>query len=445
MVQSESCQPKRENACTNDGVSKYLITRDSYDRVADRFAEKHEDPTAIVPLLEPFIERLPTNGLVLDAGCGPGRDASILLRRGLRVIGVDFSSEMIRLAKSVLGLDARIGDLRDLDFLNDTFDGIWANASLHHLGQADMKPTLVELRRVLKPGGVIFVSVKRGQQERFTEEYLSCPRFFKKYWLSDIIKILDSVELSVYQTNSCIGGTTPSKWLFLYAIKPRDVQLHLDFGCRMCALVDRVAQGEFLHEQNRIPMCDQPLHVTRRFSVFPALGHLVEGYTIVVSREHEVCMGALTATEWNELEDVKVYIRKTTEPKFGPITFFEHGSVTDLVPSGSSVNHAHVHAIPISDSSWKQILGLSNLSPVSSVDFARDSFVKDRTYLLVERPNGVFYGFWPDQGLPSQYLRRLVSRAVGEDGRWNWRYYPFHERVTATLERLRKRNVSRSF
>lgn len=192
-------------------------------------------------------------------------------------------------------------------------------------------------------------------------------------------------------------------------------------------------------------MCDQPLHMSQRFAVFPALGHLVEGYTMVVSRVHAVCMGELTASEWNELEDVKVWLRKITEPQFGPITFFEHGSVTDSVPSGSSVIHAHVHAMPIPASSWKQILGSSPLSSVASVDFARDSFAKGRTYLLVERPNGLFYGFWPDQGLPSQYLRRLVARAVGEDGRWNWQYYPFHERVAATLERLQNHRLRHTF
>jgi SAM-dependent methyltransferase len=97
---------------------------------------------------------------ILDAGCGSGPLFAALRDRGAIVAGIDKSDGMLRLARQRLGDDAdlQVADLaRPLPFPDDTFDDVTASLVLHYL--EDWGPTLAELKRVLKPGGRLIVSV----------------------------------------------------------------------------------------------------------------------------------------------------------------------------------------------------------------------------------------------------------------------------------------------
>ena len=97
---------------------------------------------------------------ILDAGCGSGPLFAALRDRGAIVTGFDKSSGMLELARRRLGGDAdlQVAELgRPLPFPDDTFDDVTASLVLHYL--EDWGPALAELRRVLKPGGRLIVSV----------------------------------------------------------------------------------------------------------------------------------------------------------------------------------------------------------------------------------------------------------------------------------------------
>ena len=97
---------------------------------------------------------------ILDAGCGSGPLAAELRARGATVTGFDSSAEMVKLARKRLGEDAdlRVADLdRPLPFADGAFDDVVASLVLHYL--RDWTGALAELRRVLKPGGRLVLSV----------------------------------------------------------------------------------------------------------------------------------------------------------------------------------------------------------------------------------------------------------------------------------------------
>ncbi|MEV4360215.1 class I SAM-dependent methyltransferase [Nonomuraea sp. NPDC049625] len=97
---------------------------------------------------------------ILDAGCGSGPLFEALRDRGAVVSGIDSSTGMLELARRRLGdgADLRVADLRDpLPFPDDAFDDVMASLVLHYL--EDWGPTLTELRRVLRTGGRLIVSV----------------------------------------------------------------------------------------------------------------------------------------------------------------------------------------------------------------------------------------------------------------------------------------------
>jgi ubiquinone/menaquinone biosynthesis C-methylase UbiE len=97
---------------------------------------------------------------ILDAGCGSGPLLGALRDRGTIVTGIDKSAGMLEQARRRLGADAdlQVAELGSpLPFPDDTFEDVTASLVLHYL--QDWGPALAELRRVLKPGGRLIVSV----------------------------------------------------------------------------------------------------------------------------------------------------------------------------------------------------------------------------------------------------------------------------------------------
>lgn len=107
---------------------------------------------------------------ILDAGCGAGPLSAALRERGGKVTGIDSSAGMLALARQRLGAEAdlRVGDLSEpLPFADGAFDDVVASLVLQDWG-----PTLAEMRRVLRPGGRLLVSV----QHPFTDYAIQDPR-----------------------------------------------------------------------------------------------------------------------------------------------------------------------------------------------------------------------------------------------------------------------------
>lgn len=104
---------------------------------------------------------------ILDVGCGTGRDLGFLLRNGKDGFGVDASQEMLAAAQSALevggySVHGRLfkSELPDLSLFGDgEFDGVLCSAVLMHLAEDKIFDAVYALRRVLRPGGALLVSV----------------------------------------------------------------------------------------------------------------------------------------------------------------------------------------------------------------------------------------------------------------------------------------------
>ncbi|MFI7442829.1 class I SAM-dependent methyltransferase [Nonomuraea indica] len=134
-----------------------------YDRIAEGYAAENETSLPNAYYERPAMLELAgdvTGRRILDAGCGSGPLFSALRDRGAIVTGIDMSAGMLELARQRLGADAdlRVADLAGpLPFPDGSFDDVVASLVLHYL--EDWGPTLAELRRVLRPGGRLLVSV----------------------------------------------------------------------------------------------------------------------------------------------------------------------------------------------------------------------------------------------------------------------------------------------
>ena len=92
---------------------------------------------------------------VLDLGCGPGDGAATIAGHGGVAIGLDYSAGMLETARTEPSLSGRLlrGDAGRLPFADASFDKIVCTNSFHHYPQH--LAALREMRRVLRPGGVL--------------------------------------------------------------------------------------------------------------------------------------------------------------------------------------------------------------------------------------------------------------------------------------------------
>jgi SAM-dependent methyltransferase len=137
-----------------------------YDRCAGAFwqgTRDHDVSQNLDALLRHANARPPL--AILDFGCGPGRDLAALAALGHAPIGLDGSPRFVEMARAHGGCEVWLQDFLALDLPTERFDGVFANASLFHVPSADLSPVLGQLRRTLRPGGVLFSSNPRGNGE----------------------------------------------------------------------------------------------------------------------------------------------------------------------------------------------------------------------------------------------------------------------------------------
>ena len=113
---------------------------------------------------EEFLNLIPKNGTILDAGCGSGRDTLMFKSLGFSVTAIDGSCEMCRLASDYTGQNVLHMQFQEIKF-NQEFDGIWASASLLHVPGSELEMVLTRLRDALKDNGILYASFKYGDFE----------------------------------------------------------------------------------------------------------------------------------------------------------------------------------------------------------------------------------------------------------------------------------------
>lgn len=172
----------------------------AYDRIAHAYAERNDAvmPQALISRGLELVQHLGEGGAVIDVGCGTGRDMAWLETHGLAVMGIDISSEMLRYARAKVRGSLFAMEMTRLGLRDSCFDGAWCCASLLHLPKTDAARALIEIRRVLKKGGVMMLSVQEGSGERWEAGYeANVRRFFARYSAEELRTLLPSTGFAV--------------------------------------------------------------------------------------------------------------------------------------------------------------------------------------------------------------------------------------------------------
>lgn len=191
----------------------------AYDEVAAAFADRNGTmPDAFVEMTPRFLALVRPAALVLDVGCGAGRDLAWLAAQGARVVGGDLSVGMLAQARQHgAGRLVRL-DMRRLPFPDGAFGGVWCSASLLHLPKRDAPSALAEMHRVLAPRGPLMLAIQQGEGEGWEPApYGPVERFFARYRPDEAGALLTAADFTIVERHT--EETTSRRWLRLLATR----------------------------------------------------------------------------------------------------------------------------------------------------------------------------------------------------------------------------------
>ncbi|MBW2996603.1 HIT domain-containing protein [Candidatus Woesearchaeota archaeon] len=192
-------------------------------------------------------------------------------------------------------------------------------------------------------------------------------------------------------------------------------------NCRFCQLKKE--------DYNRV------IKETDNFFTIPTLGQFVEGYLLIIPKNHYTCFGALPDNLLKEYSILKKEIGEIYELVYEKPIYFEHGPPDSNKRGGCCVDHAHMHVIPKNINLVPEIARHFNVQKLKYITELRTKYRNGANYLFFENTEGEMYACDVDL-VPSQYLRQVIAIKLGMNDKWDWRQYPFFHNIKKCQERL---------
>lgn len=173
--------------------------------------------------------------------------------------------------------------------------------------------------------------------------------------------------------------------------------------------------------------------------IIPSLGPLTGDHYLVVSQSHYRCLRDAPHDERSHATAVAHRLANSLSLESGnPWLIFENGTRSTGVSANGCVDHLHIHVLTAP---------LSALNAVSShIGINQDyqdlaalaaSLDQDKDYIFAELQSGDIHSV-VGSSLDRQLLRRLLTKALGGNGEWDWRSQPDFERVRAMAGQRRQ-------
>ena len=182
------------------------LTIDAYNKIAEEFSQRNS-VSIYNAEFQAFRSSVKSGDKILEIGCGTGRDADELVKLNFDYTGIDASEGMLAIARErVKQGNFQMGDFYHLKFPDNAFDGFWAAASFLHVPKNEMDVVLQEAKRILKPEGIGFISLK--QKTTMDEGYIKetkaggIERYFAFYTKDEIEGILKRNQFQILQVTT---------------------------------------------------------------------------------------------------------------------------------------------------------------------------------------------------------------------------------------------------
>lgn len=188
----------------------------TYNKIAKDWNTDHKEDTWWIGATDDFLSLLSPNAIILDVGCGGGFKTKYIKDKGFQAEGIDFSEEMIKEAKEIFpDITFEVMDLYNLEKLQKTFDGIFAQAVLLHVPKNRIVEVLEKLKSKLNKGGLLYIAVKEARDSSVEEEIkkendygYEYERFFSYFNLNELKNYFKGADLEVVSEKIVTSGKT---------------------------------------------------------------------------------------------------------------------------------------------------------------------------------------------------------------------------------------------
>jgi diadenosine tetraphosphate (Ap4A) HIT family hydrolase len=175
---------------------------------------------------------------------------------------------------------------------------------------------------------------------------------------------------------------------------------------------------------------------SRSFAVLPSLGPLAPGHVLLCPRHHVGSFAQVDAALHAEYCEIKATLVARLRAMYeGEITIFEHGMAADRGRMVCTVDHAHLHVVPLP----RWLDAAAAISWTTTFDGSLPALRRlagGQEYVSCETPDGVHRLMTARSGIDSQLMRRIIATSLGHGDRWNWRETPGAQDADATWRRF---------
>ena len=192
---------------------KKEIVREGYDKIAEEYqADRHVFEGT--PELEEFSSHLPGGAKILDVGCGAGVPVTeFLVQHGFEVTGIDFSEGMLALARRNVPRAKFIKkDMTEMDFQDNSFDGLVAFYSIIHVPREEHLPLFQCFHRILRPEGIMLLCLGPDDWEA-TAEYYGTNMFWSHYSPEESQQLVKKAGFQIIFGKHLVKGEERHYWI----------------------------------------------------------------------------------------------------------------------------------------------------------------------------------------------------------------------------------------
>lgn len=174
---------------TSEG--KRLNVKNDYNLIAKQYAAEFGRTIEDEELVNDFLNKIGEQKQILDLGGGTGKLSNLINNNGCNSICFDFSEELVKIGKQLFpNVTFVLGDIVELNkyFSDNTFDGVIAFYSLFHIPEEDFNNVLIQIKNVMKNGGLFAFVVQLGKGESMVDEPYLMEKGKKSLYMNYFVK-----------------------------------------------------------------------------------------------------------------------------------------------------------------------------------------------------------------------------------------------------------------
>ena len=143
-------------------VKNKLVTKEAHNAIAEKYYELYKDDVSDLKYFDLFLEGCKSK--ILDLGCGMGHYSNYMYNKGFDVVGIDFSQNMINIAKKDNpNINFIVSDICDLDVIkNQKFDGVVIAYVLQHLSKEEVLDLFIQINNIVNDNSKLLIFLREG-------------------------------------------------------------------------------------------------------------------------------------------------------------------------------------------------------------------------------------------------------------------------------------------